>query len=205
MRPVWGRRCSKSGLDLTHRTKACNPGCWAESNNAQDSLAGLDLSRKFRSQVEASRPPQNWFSGREILPTLPIELKALTCAAADGFPGWKSRARVINFKLVIMDKGSRIQVVEPNDLKRGVEPQGLEFLHDVKLGVAVEFGSACITIRNLLGLKIGSIITLDQAQGEDLGVRLNGRLVARGEAVIINDKMGIRLTDIIDSDETAHS
>lgn len=81
------------------------------------------------------------------------------------------------------------------------EGQKLEFLQDVKLGVSVEFGSTLITIRNLLGLKVGSIVALDKIQGEALDVKINGKLVARGEAVIINDKMGIRLTDILDPDE----
>ncbi len=79
---------------------------------------------------------------------------------------------------------------------------GLEFFHDVKLGVAVEFGTATITIRNLIGLKAGSVITLDKPQGEPMDVKLNGRLVARGETVVVNDQLGVRVTEIVDPESS---
>jgi flagellar motor switch protein FliN/FliY len=61
----------------------------------------------------------------------------------------------------------------------------------------VEVGRSLISIRNLLQLNQGSVIELDRSSGEPLDVYVNGTLIAHGEVVVVNDKFGIRLTDVI--------
>ncbi len=83
------------------------------------------------------------------------------------------------------------------------EGQGrrLDMLLDVPLDVSVELGRCRMTIQDLLGLSPGSIIELDKVAGEPLDILINDRLVARGEAVVVNDKFGVRITDIVSPQE----
>lgn len=80
-------------------------------------------------------------------------------------------------------------------------PRNLDFLLDVYLQVSVEVGRARMTIQDLLQLGQGSVIELSKLAGEPLDVYINERLVARGEAVIVNEKFGVRITDIISQTE----
>lgn len=77
----------------------------------------------------------------------------------------------------------------------------IEFLHDVMLTVTVEVGRARLTIQDILQLGQGSVVELTKLAGEPLDIYVNGRPVARGEAVIVNEKFGVRLTDIISPDD----
>jgi flagellar motor switch protein FliN len=77
----------------------------------------------------------------------------------------------------------------------------LELLLDVPLDLSVELGRARMTIQDLLGLGPGSVIELDKIAGEPLDILVNDRLVARGEAVVVNDKFGVRITDIVSQSE----
>lgn len=80
-------------------------------------------------------------------------------------------------------------------------PKNLDFLLDVYLQVSVEVGRTRMTIQDLLQLGQGSVVELSKLAGEPLDVYINNRLVARGEAVIVNEKFGIRITDIISQNE----
>ena len=73
----------------------------------------------------------------------------------------------------------------------------LDMILDVPVTLAMEVGRTRISIRNLLQLNQGSVVELDRAAGEPLDVFVNGTLVAHGEVVVINEKFGIRLTDVI--------
>ena len=77
----------------------------------------------------------------------------------------------------------------------------LDMLLDVPLDVSVELGRCRMTIQELLALAPGSVIELDKVAGEPLDILINDRLVARGEAVVVNDKFGIRITDIVSPQE----
>jgi flagellar motor switch protein FliN/FliY len=77
----------------------------------------------------------------------------------------------------------------------------LDLLLDVPLDIAVELGRARMSIQDLLTLGPGSVIELDKIAGEALDILVNDRLVARGEAVVVNDKFGIRITDIVSQSE----
>ena len=73
----------------------------------------------------------------------------------------------------------------------------LDFILDIPLDVSAELGRTRLLINELLQLGQGSVIELNKLAGEPLEVYVNGKLVARGEAVVINEKFGVRLTDII--------
>jgi flagellar motor switch protein FliN/FliY len=79
------------------------------------------------------------------------------------------------------------------------DPQSrrLEMLLDVPLDLSVELGRSRMTIQDLLGLAPGAVVELDKIAGEPLDILVNNRLVARGEAVVVNDKFGVRITDIV--------
>ncbi|MCX7792873.1 MAG: flagellar motor switch protein FliN [Thermodesulfovibrionales bacterium] len=78
-----------------------------------------------------------------------------------------------------------------------VSHRDLDFLLDIPLEVTVELGRARMLIRDLLQLGQGSILELDKLAGEPLEILVNNRLVARGEVVVVNEKFGIRLTEVI--------
>jgi len=73
----------------------------------------------------------------------------------------------------------------------------LEAILDVPVTIAMEIGRTKINIRNLLQLNQGSVVELDRLAGEPMDVLVNGTLVAQGEVVVVNEKFGIRLTDIV--------
>jgi flagellar motor switch protein FliN/FliY len=77
----------------------------------------------------------------------------------------------------------------------------LEQILDIPITLSVEIGKSRLSIRNLLQLNQGSIVELDRMAGEPLDVLVNGTLVAHGEVVVVNDKFGIRLTDVISAQE----
>jgi flagellar motor switch protein FliN len=83
----------------------------------------------------------------------------------------------------------------------GRAPQTLDFILDVTLQVTVEVGRARMTIQDLLQLGQGSVVELEKLAGEPLDIFINGKQVARGEAVIVNEKFGVRLTDIISPED----
>jgi flagellar motor switch protein FliN/FliY len=80
-------------------------------------------------------------------------------------------------------------------------PQGFDIIMDIPVSLSVELGRTKISIRNLLQLAHGSIVELDGLAGEPMDVLINGTLIAQGEVVVVNDKFGIRLTDIITPQE----
>jgi flagellar motor switch protein FliN/FliY len=77
------------------------------------------------------------------------------------------------------------------------EDVNLDVILDVPVTLSMEIGRTRISIRNLLQLNQGSVVELDRLAGEPMDVMVNGTLIARGEVVVVNDKFGIRLTDII--------
>jgi flagellar motor switch protein FliN/FliY len=88
-------------------------------------------------------------------------------------------------------------IEEPEKPAVPLQVQGLGFLADVSLSVTVEVGRARMTIQDILQLGQGSVIELTKLAGEPLDIFVNNKQVARGEAVIVNEKFGVRLTDII--------
>ncbi|MFN0074716.1 MAG: flagellar motor switch protein FliN, partial [Chloroflexota bacterium] len=74
----------------------------------------------------------------------------------------------------------------------------LEFLGDVSIQVCVELGRASLTVSEVLGLKVGSVVELEKLAGEPGDVYINGTMVGRGEIVVVDDRFGIRVFDVVD-------
>lgn len=99
-----------------------------------------------------------------------------------------SKSKVAEFK----DLTHEAKAPRPDQTKRD-----LDFILDIPLEVSAELGRTKLLINELLQLGQGSVVELNKLAGEPLEIYVNGKLVARGEAVVINEKFGIRLTDII--------
>ncbi|MGQ0554695.1 MAG: flagellar motor switch protein FliN [Nitrospiraceae bacterium] len=83
----------------------------------------------------------------------------------------------------------------------GGTPKNIDFILDIPMSVTVYVGSTKMAIRDLLQLAQGSVIELDKIAGEPMEVMVNNKLVARGEVVVVNEKFGIRLTDVVSAAE----
>jgi flagellar motor switch protein FliN/FliY len=81
------------------------------------------------------------------------------------------------------------------------ERKNLDFILDIPLQLTVELGRTKVLVRDILQLNQGSVVELGKLAGEPLDVFVNSKLVARGEAVVVNDKFGIRLVDVISPNE----
>lgn len=88
-----------------------------------------------------------------------------------------------------------------NDNKAGSSEVNLDVILDIPVTLSVEIGRTRQTIRNLLQLNQGSVVELDRLAGEPMDVLVNGTMIAHGEIVVVNEKFGIRLTDVISAAE----
>ena len=99
------------------------------------------------------------------------------------------------------DSTEDIQVANLDELsesgKETYDQGKLDTILDIPVNISMEVGRSSISIRNLLQLNQGSVVELDRVAGEPLDVLVNGTLIAHGEVVVVNDKFGIRLTDVI--------
>ncbi|MCA1805150.1 MAG: flagellar motor switch protein FliN [Xanthomonadaceae bacterium] len=98
-------------------------------------------------------------------------------------------------------KAGQLPVAEFDDLDDSAPPldgeANLDVILDIPVTISMEIGRTRISIRNLLQLNQGSVVELDRLAGEPMDVLVNGTLVAHGEVVVVNEKFGIRLTDVI--------
>ncbi|CAI2798605.1 MULTISPECIES: flagellar motor switch protein FliN [Pseudomonas] len=102
--------------------------------------------------------------------------------------------------------GKRLPMEEFGSVPKNNDPvtldgPNLDVILDIPVSISMEVGSTDINIRNLLQLNQGSVIELDRLAGEPLDVLVNGTLIAHGEVVVVNEKFGIRLTDVISPSE----
>ncbi len=98
------------------------------------------------------------------------------------------------------DGAKAVDLEELKDDKANItvdEQRKLDTILDIPVTISMEVGRAKISIRNLLQLNQGSVVELERVAGEPLDVLVNGTLIAHGEVVVVNDKFGIRLTDVI--------
>lgn len=87
------------------------------------------------------------------------------------------------------------------DKKAGDSLKNIDFILDVPLKINVNLGAARMVIKDLLQLGQGSVIELEKLAGEPMDVMIGEKLIARGEVVVVNDKFGVRLTDIVSPTE----
>lgn len=101
------------------------------------------------------------------------------------------------------EAGADVQATELDELSddgRSITPaddSNMDMILDIPVTIAMEIGRTKISIRNLLQLNQGSVVELDRLAGEPMDVLVNGTLVAHGEVVVVNEKFGIRLTDVV--------
>ena len=90
-------------------------------------------------------------------------------------------------------------------VEQAERPQNLDVVLDIPVRLSMEVGSTSISIRKLLQLNKGSVVELTRVAGEPLDVLVNGTLIARGEVVVVNDKFGVRLLDVISPERRIQS
>ena len=88
---------------------------------------------------------------------------------------------------------------EAND--SSLEKKNLDFILDIPLQVTVELGRTKLLVKDILQLNQGAVVELTKLAGEPLDIFVNSKLVARGEAVVVNEKFGVRLVDIVTPNE----
>lgn len=99
------------------------------------------------------------------------------------------------------EAAANVELSELKDESSPVQDPKLDVILDIPVKLTVEVGGTEIAIRNLLQLSQGSVLELSRVAGEPLDVKVNGMLVAHGEVVVVNDRYGIRLTDVISPQE----
>ena len=99
------------------------------------------------------------------------------------------------------EKKNNGQPAAENAVANQTRDRGIDLLLDIPLQVSVEVGRSRILVRDLLQMQEGSLVELDKLAGEPLDLYVNSRLIARGEAVVVNDKFGLRLTDVVSPSE----
>ena len=78
----------------------------------------------------------------------------------------------------------------------------IDFMHDVPLRLSVEIGSAQITVREILAMSVGKVVEFTKVVGEPMDITVSGRLMARGEIVVVNERYGVRISEVTRPDET---
>jgi len=94
-----------------------------------------------------------------------------------------------------------LENLEADEGGSSIEDACLDVILDIPVSISLEVGKTKISIRNLLKLNQGSVVELDRLAGEPLDVLVNGTLIAHAEVVVVNEKYGIRLTDVISAAE----
>jgi flagellar motor switch protein FliN len=89
----------------------------------------------------------------------------------------------------------------PEDNQTPLDKKNLDFILDIPLQVTVELGRTKLLVKDILQLNQGAVVELTKLAGEPLDIFVNSKLVARGEAVVVNEKFGVRLVDIVSPNE----
>ena len=159
-----------------------------------------DLAAEWAAALEDSKP-------KAAAPPPPSKGPAKPSGGADA--GWASamaadEQRTMQeerTKAALRPQAMDMEFKDMTDIAKAPRPDGhrreLDFILDIPLDVSAELGRTRLLINELLQLGQGSVVELNKLAGEPLEIYVNGKLVARGEAVVINEKFGVRLTDII--------
>ena len=155
------------------------------SEDTQEDLSADDWASALAEQETAAAPADGMDDWAAALAEQEVADKAAASPAAAAPP----KAQIF-----------------PNFAAEAVAPatNNLDLILDIPVHLTVELGRTKIAIRNLLQLAQGSVVELDGLAGEPMDVLVNGCLIAQGEVVVVNDKFGIRLTDIISPAERLH-
>lgn len=155
-----------------------------ESASAEDDWAAALAEQESADSGEASAV-DDWAAA--MAEQASVDSQAPAASPASVFSGGDSAAA---------QRGVFEQLV-PESTPMSGGPTNLDMILDIPVNLTVELGRTKIAIRSLLQLAQGSVVELDGLAGEPMDVLVNGCLIAQGEVVVVNDKFGIRLTDII--------
>jgi flagellar motor switch protein FliN/FliY len=112
----------------------------------------------------------------------------------------KAAAKDISEEPTGVDSGTSVKTAKFAPLESGATPSTqntMDLLLDVQLDMSVELGRASMMVRDVLQLGPGSVVELDKLGGEPVDVLVNGRLIARGEVVVVDENFGVRITEIL--------
>lgn len=100
----------------------------------------------------------------------------------------------------------------PGEEDESVGPDGeeypfhkIEFIHDVPLKLSAEIGQSVLAVREILSLTVGKVVEFTKVVGEPMDITVSGRLMARGEIVVVNERYGVRISEVTRPDETGSS
>lgn len=164
---------------------------------ASSPIGGLDLAAATQASLQAAAAALGSGCGapREVaLDTVEVEVgTSYTLVPLEGGDGLPAGA------LLVPDTA----VAAADAVRAGTSPsltasRGLEMLHGVDMEVTVELGRTRLTVRELLALTPGEVLELDRAAGSPADLLVNGRLIARGEVVVVDEDFGLRITEIVD-------
>jgi len=105
----------------------------------------------------------------------------------------------------MVEEDNSVEEQETPFAEQASRPENLDVVLDIPVRLSMEVGTTNISIRKLLQLNKGSLVELSRSAGEPLDVLVNGTLIAQGEAVVVNDRLGIRLLDIISPEQRIKS
>jgi flagellar motor switch protein FliN/FliY len=154
----------------------------------------------FKEESAANAAVKQKSSGQDAADNLDIDIKVLK--EAGGNDGGAEDA-IIDSGAAVAGKPVRkpvkkLEFASFDESDKTTEPpKNLDFILDIPLTISVELGRTKMVINDMLQLGQGSVIELAKLAGEPLDIYVNGKLMARGEVVLVNDKFGVRLTDII--------
>lgn len=159
----------------------------SEDDNSKDAMSDDEkLAAEWESAMEDSGDSDA---------SVEDEWAAAMAEAEAVEPATKVKADVKSAPLESFEHSTSAQV------KTGNIAPDLDVILDIPVTISMEVGNTQIPIRNLLQLNQGSVIELDRLAGEPLDVLINGTLIAHGEVVMVNEKFGIRLTDVVSPTE----
>ncbi|GAA4377097.1 flagellar motor switch protein FliN [Nocardioides caricicola] len=172
---------------------------------ASSPLGGLDLAAALQPAIDSFAQALGARAGaaRQIEPGLVV--------GDVGFPfvtiplnGAETAAAILVPEAVLLDAAFTVPsspaaapAAPAAEAPRPTQPRGIEMLHGVDMEVTVEIGRARMTVRELLDIAPGTVLELDRAAGSPADLLVNGRLIARGEVVVIDEDYGLRITEII--------
>jgi flagellar motor switch protein FliN/FliY len=167
-----------------------------------DTIVATGLSTRF----QLFSVPPNIQKAIEVLRTQ----IAITTEDVNGTATWlidnDTAHAILNLSLEDPEEESAFPRVEQGGFSKSKavqhgDPEGLNLLMDIPLEISVELGRVRMLVKDVVELGTGSIVEIDKAAGEPVDVMVNGRLVARGEVVVIEDNFGVRLTEILNPQE----
>ncbi len=169
---------------------------WAAQLEGEENYDAADPFAALQAQEEASGIPST-----DDLSSNASSDEDLASSWAEALAADAETSTAKETKKPLSSQASEAVFKDMSDIARRPTPDGtkreLDFILDIPLDVSVELGRTRLLINELLQLGQGSVVELNKLAGEPLEVFVNGKLVARGEAVVINEKFGVRLTDII--------